>query len=186
MYKRILVPTDGSPLSEHAVDAAIEFARAFGSEIVALSVAVPEPVLQSLDGAMVLDPGQQVDALLEHAYTAVAAVAARAQAAGLQCTPLTRFSLDPGEAIVDAVREQACDLVVMGSHGRRGLSRLLAGSVTQAVLAYAPVPVMVLRAAPPGEAAHPPARFGPSSGPSTGSSSGPSSGSSSGPGAGPA
>ena len=77
MYKRILVPTDGSPLSEHAVDAAIEFARAFGSEIVALSVAVPEPVLQSLDGAMVLDPGQQVDALLEHAYTAVAAVAAR-------------------------------------------------------------------------------------------------------------
>ncbi|UVW30218.1 universal stress protein [Massilia sp. H6] len=158
MYKRILVPTDGSELSEHAVTAAIEFARAFGSELIALSVAVPEPVLQSLDGAMVLDPGQHVDALLEQAYAAVSAVAAQAQAAGLQCTPLTRFALDPGEAIVEAVREQGCDLVVMGSHGRRGLSRLLAGSVTQAVLAYAPVPVMVLRPAPAGDAAHAPSR----------------------------
>ncbi len=164
MYKRILVPTDGSPVSERAVDAAIEFARAFGSEIVALSIAVPEPVLQSLEGAMVLDPGQQVDVLLEHAYTFVTAVAARAQTAGLRCTPITRFSLDPGEAIVDAVREQGCDLVVMGSHGRRGLSRLLAGSVTQSVLAYAPVPVMVLRPAPAGEAGHSPARPAPAAG----------------------
>lgn len=105
MCKRMLVPTDGSPVSEHAVDAPIEFAKACGSEIVALSIAVPEPILQSLEGATVLDPGRQVDVLLEHAHQFIAAVAARARRAGVRCTPVTRFSLDPGEAIVEVARE---------------------------------------------------------------------------------
>lgn len=148
MYRRILVPTDGSPLSEAAVDAAIEFVQGReGSEIVALSVAVPEPTFQSLEGAMAYDPGLQVDVLLEHAQGYVDAIAARCSKAGVACTPLTCSALDSAEAIVDTAREQQCDLIVMGSHGRRGLSRLLAGSVTQAVLASAPVPVMVLRPA---------------------------------------
>lgn len=145
MYKRILVPTDGSSVSEAAVDAAIDLAQARGSEIVALSVAVPEPVFQSLEGAIPYDPGMQVDVLLEHTKGYVDAIAARAAKAGVSCTPVTCSSLDAAEAIADTAREHACDLIVMGSHGRRGLSRLLAGSVTQAVLAYAPVPVMVLR-----------------------------------------
>ena len=158
MYKRILVPTDGSAVSDHAADAAIAFARASGSELVALSVAVPEPIIQSLDGVMALDAGQEIDLLLERAQEFTDAVARRAGGAGLHCVPLTRFSLDPGETIVTTAREQGCDLIIMGSHGRRGLSRLLAGSVTQAVLAYAPVPVMVLRPAPAGEGAREPAR----------------------------
>jgi nucleotide-binding universal stress UspA family protein len=147
MYKRILVPTDGSPISEAAVAAAIDFAQARGSAIVALGVAVPEPTFQSLEGAMAYDPGLQLDVLLEHAKKHVDAVAARAQQAGVACTPLTCNALDAAEAIIDSVRQQHCDLIIMGSHGRRGLSRLLAGSVTQSVLAHAPVPVMVLRPA---------------------------------------
>lgn len=148
MYRRILVPTDGSPVSEAAVDAAIEFVHGReGSEIVALSVAVPAPTFQSLEGAMAYDPGLQMDVLLEHAQRYVDAIAARCAKAGVACTALTCSALDPAEAIADTVREQQCDLIVMGSHGRRGLSRLLAGSVTQAVLAGAPVPVMVLRPA---------------------------------------
>ena len=148
MYRRILVPTDGSPLSEAAVDAAIDFAQGrSGREIVALSVAVPEPTFQSLEGAMAYDPGLQVDVLLEHAQRYVDAIAARCTQAGVSCSALTCSALDAAEAIVDTAREQHCDLIVMGSHGRRGLSRLLAGSVTQAVLASAPVPVMVLRPA---------------------------------------
>jgi len=147
MYRRILVPTDGSPVSEAAADAAIDFARARASEIVALGVAVPEPSFQSLEGAMAYDPGLQVDVLLDHAQKHVGAIAARAQKAGVPCTPVTCSALDAAEAIVDSARHQHCDLIIMGSHGRRGLSRLLAGSVTQAVLAHAPVPVMVLRPA---------------------------------------
>jgi nucleotide-binding universal stress UspA family protein len=147
MYRRILVPTDGSPVSERAVDAAIDFARSCGCDVVALSVAVPEPAFQSLEGAAAYDPGLQADLLLEGAKTQVESVAARAGKAGVPCSTLTTWALDPAEAIVDAARAQGCDLIVMGSHGRRGLSRLIAGSVTQAVLAYAPVPVMVLRPA---------------------------------------
>lgn len=145
MYKRILVPTDGSPISEAAVDTALDLAQARSGEIVALSVAVPEPVFQSVEGAMAYDPGLQIDVLLDHAQQYVDAIAARAQQAGVPCIPVTISALDPAEAIVDTARDQQCDMIVMGSHGRRGLSRLLAGSVTQAVLAYSPVPVMVLR-----------------------------------------
>jgi nucleotide-binding universal stress UspA family protein len=148
MYRRILVPTDGSPLAEAAVGSAIELARACGSEILALCVAVPEPVLQSMEGAMSFDPGLRIDELLEHARGYVDVIVARARQAGVPCTPLTCTALDPADAIVDIAREHACDLIVMSSHGRRGLSRLLAGSVTQGVLAYAPVPVMVLRPGP--------------------------------------
>lgn len=145
MYKRILVPTDGSPVAEDAVSAAIEFARSCGSEILALSVAMPMPAIQSAEAAMVIDAGIEVDVLLEEAKSLVAAVCKRAQDAGVACTGKVELSMDPGKAIVGNALEQACDLIFMGSHGRRGLSRLLAGSVTQAVLAYAPVPVMVLR-----------------------------------------
>lgn len=149
MYQRILVPTDGSPVSEAAVDAAIDFAQGCGSAIVALSVAVPEPAFQALEGAIAYDPGLQIDVLLEQAQRCVDAVAVRAVRAGVACTTLTCSALDAAEAIADTAREQHCDLIVMGSHGRHGLSRLLAGSVAQAVLHYAPVPVMILRPAAP-------------------------------------
>ncbi|MCA1246120.1 universal stress protein [Massilia sp. MS-15] len=145
MYSRILVPTDGSPLAEAAADAAIELARAGAGTIVALAVAVPEPAFQSLEGAVAYDPGLQVEVLLARARQDAAAVGARAREAGIACTELACNALDAAETIADTAREQGCDLIVMGSHGRRGLSRLLAGSVTQAVLACAPVPVMVLR-----------------------------------------
>jgi nucleotide-binding universal stress UspA family protein len=149
MYKRILVPTDGSPVSEAAADVAIDLARACGSEIIALSVAVPEPAFQSLEGAVDWDPGLQVDLLLEQAREYAGALAARARREGVASVPITCNALDVAEAIADTARSRSCDLIVMGSHGRRGVSRLLAGSVTQAVLACAPAPVMVLRPATP-------------------------------------
>lgn len=165
MYTRILVPTDGSSVSELAAQAAIELARSCGSGIVALSIAVPEGGLPSVEGGMVLDPGQQVDALLEHAHGYVGTLARSARNAGIECTPVTRIDPDPAQAIVAAAREYGCDLIVMGSHGRRGLSRLLAGSVTQEVLAYAAVPVMVFRPALSGEQARELARSCPASEP---------------------
>ena len=148
MYRRILAPTDGSSVSHQAAANAIAFARACGAELVALSVAVPAPAFQSLDGAMAIDPGLQLDELLRHAQGYADAVAGRAREAGVACTPVACSALDAATAIVEAARAHGCDLIVMGSHGRRGLGRLLAGSVTQAVLVDAPVPVMVLRPSP--------------------------------------
>ncbi|MEX5744608.1 universal stress protein [Massilia sp. X63] len=157
MYKRILVPTDGSPISLAATDAALYLARACGSEIVALSVACPEALLGGVERGLVSAAGRQAEALLEQADLLVADVAGRARSQGVPCTTDTAYSLTPAEAIVDAARAHQCDLIVMGSHGQRGLSDRLAGSVTQHVLRYSAVPVMVLR--PPLEDAVDNARF---------------------------
>jgi nucleotide-binding universal stress UspA family protein len=151
MYQRILIPTDGSPVSDLAADTAIELARSCSSAVVALSIAVPAPVLPSLEGAMAIDPGQLEDVLMDQAHGYVGSLAERVRRVGLECAPVTRIDPDPARAIVEAAREYQCDLIVMGSHGRRGLNRLLAGSVTQEVLKSSPVPVMVLRPAQPDE-----------------------------------
>lgn len=145
MFQRILVPTDGSALSQTAEDAAIAFARTCGGGIVALAIAQPEPVLLTAEGALAGGAGLQVDVLLEQARRHVERIAGAAREAGVPCTALTAYGYSPADEIVDTVRRQRCDLVFMASHGRHGLSRLIAGSVTQHVLAYAPVPVMVYR-----------------------------------------
>lgn len=145
MYKKILVPTDGSELSDEAAAAAINFAKLCHAEIVALSVAEPYPLMPAAEGAMVVDTGFEADTLLGMARENADKVAADARAAGLKCTALTVFSVVPHEEIIRTANEQGCDLIFMASHGRRGLSKLLAGSVTQNVLAYSSIPVMVLR-----------------------------------------
>jgi nucleotide-binding universal stress UspA family protein len=147
MYKRILVPTDGSELSAQAASAAIEFARLAGATIVAFSVAEPYPLMPAAEGAMVIDPGIETRVLQEFAQQNVDQVAKAAKAGGVACETATAFSMFPDQEIIQAAADHDCDLVFMASHGRRGLSRLLAGSVTQNVLAYSKLPVMVLRPA---------------------------------------
>jgi nucleotide-binding universal stress UspA family protein len=145
MYTKILVPTDGSPLSQQAARAAVEFARLCGAQIVALSVAEPYPLLPAAEGAMAVDPGIEADTLIQYTRDNVEQVAQLARAAGVPCHTATAFSALPWQEIVNAATTHGCDLIFMASHGRRGLSRLLAGSVTQDVLANSTLPVMVLR-----------------------------------------
>jgi nucleotide-binding universal stress UspA family protein len=151
MYKKILVPTDGSALSEQAVASAIEFARLCHAQIVALSIAEPYPLVPAAEGAMVIDPGFEVNTLEESAREIVDKVARAVRGAGLECIGLTTCSMVPADDIIRIANEHGCDLIFMASHGRRGLSRLLAGSVTQHVLAYSSIPVMVLRPGAPGK-----------------------------------
>jgi nucleotide-binding universal stress UspA family protein len=149
MYKKILVPTDGSDLSNQAVDAAIDYARLSGAALVAFSVAQPYPMLPAIDGAMMIDPGIDSTELQHLAQQAVAQVARAAKAAGVACETHISMSFLPYEEIIRAADDYQCDVIFMASHGRRGLSRLLAGSQTQKVLAYSHVPVLVLRPALP-------------------------------------
>jgi nucleotide-binding universal stress UspA family protein len=144
MYKKILVPTDGSELSEQAVAAAIDFARASNAEIVAFSVAEPFPLVAA-EGAMVIDLGIELEQRRQIAQQNVDRVAQAAKAAGVSCNTATAYSVLPHEEIINAANENKCDLIFMASHGRHGLSRLLAGSVTQKVLAHSIIPVLVLR-----------------------------------------
>jgi nucleotide-binding universal stress UspA family protein len=149
MYKKILVPTDGSELAGQAVAAAIDYARVSGAGIVVFSVAQPYPLLPAVDGAMMIDPGIDSAELQQLAQQAVDQVASVAKAAGVACETHTALSFLPYEEIIRAAADYHCDVIFMASHGRRGLSRLLAGSQTQKVLAYSPVPVLVLRPALP-------------------------------------
>jgi len=149
MYKRILVPTDGSALAGQAVVAAIDYAQATGALVVAFSVAQPYPMLPAAEGAMMIDPVVDSIELQALAQQAVDAVARTAQAAGVACETHTALSFLPYEEIIRAANEYQCDVIFMASHGRRGLSRLLAGSQTQKVLAYSSIPVLVLRPASP-------------------------------------
>lgn len=145
MYKRILVPTDGSELSEQATAAAIELARLCGAEIVAFSVAEPYPVMPAADGTMLIEPGPDPYLLEQAALQNVDKVAEAASKAGVRAITVTAMSMVPHDEIIRAANEHQCDLIFMASHGRRGFSKLIAGSVTQNVLTHSTIPVMVLR-----------------------------------------
>jgi nucleotide-binding universal stress UspA family protein len=147
MYQRILVPTDGSPLSKKAVKTAIELAASLDAEIVAFSV-VPRYPASYFDGALSIPPSEV--ARIEKQWTeqgqALAdSVGAQAAKAGVKSRAVTVHSDLVAEAILAAARKHKCDLVVMASHGRKGIKRLLLGSETQHVLTHGNIPVLVLR-----------------------------------------
>jgi nucleotide-binding universal stress UspA family protein len=146
MYRRILVPTDGSALSRKAVNAAVALASSVGAELVALNVVPRYPTSYFEGGASV--PIQEVARVerqwSEQALALVHEVEKAAKAAGVQTRAITMQSDLVGECILAAARKHECDLVVMASHGRKGLKRLLLGSETQHVLTHGCVPVLVL------------------------------------------
>lgn len=143
MYNKILVPTDGSELSNQAVTSAIDFARLCHAQIVALSIAEPYPMVPAAEGAMVIDPGFETRTLQELAQQTVDKVAKAARAAGLECTALTAVSMAPADEIIHVAKEQGCDLIFMASHGRGGRLGMAVDSQTLTVLIEAGLPVLV-------------------------------------------
>lgn len=147
MYQRILVPTDGTALSHKAVQGAIGLAKAVGAEVVALHV-VPRYPASYLDGAMTrsaTEVAQIEKQWADGGQAMVGAVGRLAAEAGVRVKAVTMHSDLVAEAILAAARKHECDLVVMASHGRRGVRRLLLGSETQHVLTHGNIPVLVLR-----------------------------------------
>ena len=144
MYQRILVPTDGSEITGKAVATAISLAKALGAQL--FTVSVKEPFPYSAISEMQPTPPQEFyDAQERIAAERVAAVVAISEAAGVPCRGHTVEALHPWEAIIDHATKSQCDLLVMASHGRRGVSALLLGSETQRVLTHTKVPVLVVR-----------------------------------------
>ncbi len=147
MYKRILVATDGSELSAKAVDHAIALARLLGAELVALKVTHLR-LDDHWDGQIRRDAGEKAEQEKRwsaHSQAIVDGVMASAQAAGVKATAVTEKSNYVADTIIEIADKKACDLIVMASHGRRGLTRVLLGSETQHVLTHSQVPVLVLR-----------------------------------------
>ncbi len=146
MYKHLLVPTDGSALSLAAVDSAFALAKEMGASVSVIAIAEPYPTIYYTE---VL----QVDTLraefeqraMEESKAAVADAKAKAAALGLECDTAVVVHAEPYKAIIDQAEAKGCDLIVMASNGRRGLSALLLGSVTTKVLTHSKIPVLVYR-----------------------------------------
>lgn len=145
MFKRILLPTDGSELSARAVLAGVSFAREIGAQIIGLT-AVPDFKTFSADADMIESTEDEYLASSEaRAGKHLATIADAARSVGAECTTVLVRSDDPHEAILRTARERGCDLIIMASHGRHGLGGLLLGSETQKVLVHSAIPVLVYR-----------------------------------------
>ena len=147
MYQRILVATDGSELSRKAVDHAIALAALCGAELLALTV-VPRYPQSYFEGGIALQPeevGRVEQQWEQDGQALVDAIATQAQKQGLRVRALTVKSDVVSDALLAAATKHHCDLIVMASHGRRGLQRLLLGSETQHVLTHAAIPVLILK-----------------------------------------
>jgi nucleotide-binding universal stress UspA family protein len=144
MFNRILVPTDGSDLTQKAVVTAIGLAKSLNAALYTLSVKEPFPY-SAISEMQPVPPQEFFDAQERIATERVNAVRAACKAAGLACQAHTVEAVHPWEAIIEHAKANTCDLIVMSSHGRRGVTALLLGSETQKVLTHTTIPVLVVR-----------------------------------------
>jgi nucleotide-binding universal stress UspA family protein len=144
MYKHILFPTDGSDITAKALTQALDMAKLMGAQLHTLAVMEPFPY-SAISEMQPVPPQEFYDAQQRVAQARVKVVTEAAAAAGVRCQGHTVEALHPWEAILDHATAQGCDLIVMASHGRRGVSALLLGSETQKVLTHSKLPVLVVR-----------------------------------------
>ncbi|MDM4767235.1 universal stress protein [Pelomonas sp. SE-A7] len=144
MFKRILVPTDGSDITSKAIDTAIALARVHGAKLYTISVKEPFPY-SAVSEMQPTPPQEFFDAQERIASSRVKAVLQAAETAGVACEGHTVEALHPWEAIIEHAQLQNVDLLVMASHGRRGVQALLLGSETQKVLTHCKTPVLIVR-----------------------------------------
>ena len=148
MFKKILIPTDGSPLSAQAANAGITFARSINASVVALNVTQPFAATIGFDGmaaAYAITDEDYEKAANDQADKYLKDIVDRAGIAGVPAEMRAVSNFNVADGIVQAADEEGCDLIFIGSHGRSGLSRLLLGSVTAKVLSLATVGVLVYR-----------------------------------------
>jgi nucleotide-binding universal stress UspA family protein len=145
MYMNILIPTDGSELAGKAVQHGIALAERIGAKVTVLTVLPPFHVFTT-DPQMIEDtPALYKARMQEHAEKILGAVARTAQAAGVTCEMVQVEHEHPYQAIIDTAASKGCDLTVMASHGRHGISAIILGSETLKVLTHSKIPVLVHR-----------------------------------------
>lgn len=147
MFKHILIPTDGSPLSKKAIVAGVEFARDIGAKITGFFAApVYQPaVYEDYVPAHFMSPKQHEEANAKLAQKHLGVIEQACKQAGVPYQGLHVESEYPADAIIEAAKSKKCDLVFMSSHGRRGIAGILLGSQTAHVLTHSKIPVLVCR-----------------------------------------
>lgn len=144
MFKRILVPTDGSEITVKATSMALALAKLHGATVYAISVKEPFPY-SAISEMQPVPPQEFYDAQERIAASRVKTVIDAAVAQGITCSGHTVEALHAWEAILDHAKAQSCDLVVMASHGRRGVAALLLGSETSRVLTHSEIPILIVK-----------------------------------------
>jgi nucleotide-binding universal stress UspA family protein len=147
MHKHILIPTDGSELSQKAIDYGVALAKSVNAKVTVMTVSVPFHG-SAIEPARTFDTLEQYNErmkTLAAKYLDLARVSAAAM--GVRCETLHVEHEQPYLAIIDTAARKSCDLIVMASHGRRGISAIVLGSETLKVLTHSTVPVLVFRAA---------------------------------------
>lgn len=148
MYKHILLPTDGSALSEKAVAGCMAFAKSVGARVTGLYVLQEYTPILATEGFGYVDPQtvEQFEKSAEnYAKSCLAFVEKTANDNGVECNCLVETEFHVHEAIIRTAHEKGCDLIWMASHGKRGITGLLLGSETSKVLTHSPIPVLVYK-----------------------------------------
>lgn len=145
IYRHILIATDGSKISEKAVRQGLALAKAVGAQATIITVTEPFPIISGefISGGTAVEHYRSSQQQGANACLATAMEAA--DQIGVAAGTLHVADAQPAEAILETARSRDCDLIVMGSHGRRGLERLLLGSKTYEVLSHGHIPVLVVR-----------------------------------------
>ena len=150
MYRHILIPTDGSELAEHAVTNGLSLAKSVGAKVTVIIVkdpfnwlSVPETRASQRQARDAL--AKHNEQVKKHAANVLRRAAAAAKQAGVPCDTMQVENVQPYQAIIAAASDRGCDLIVMASHGRGGLSAVVLGSVTNKVLTHTKIPVLVYR-----------------------------------------
>lgn len=145
MYDRILIPTDGSELAEKAVDQGLALAKTVGAKVTIVRVSnVPAPMVY--EGVVVALPTEEIrEEIAARVAEHFKALASKAAAVGVPLETVHVENDSPYVAIIDTAKDKGANLIVMASHGRRGLTAVLLGSETQKVLTHSTIPVLVCR-----------------------------------------
>jgi nucleotide-binding universal stress UspA family protein len=144
MYRHILIATDGSQLAEKAVHAGLSLAKDFGAKATAVTVSEPWATARTYQGAMVVPFDAYETASAEAATKSLASVCDLAKRFEVECATV-HVKDQPAEGILQVASSRGCDLIVMASHGRSGLSRLVLGSHATRVLTQSQIPVLICK-----------------------------------------
>lgn len=152
MYKHILIPTDGSALSRKAIEHGIALTESINAKVTAVTVTVPFHAFPIEPGTVANEPEQYEKYAADIAAKDLSVAKEAAKANRVSCDTICVEHENPYRAIIDAAAHNACDLIVMASRGRRGISAIVLGSETVKVLTHSAVPVLVVRAPQPASA----------------------------------
>ena len=145
MFKNILIATDGSDLAAMAVEQDVLFAKEIGAKITAVTVTEPFHAISVKPSQLEYTPIEYKKHAEAHAGKVLGTASAAAKSAGVVCETLHVEHAQVYQAIIDAAEARRCDLIVMASHGRRGVSAVVLGSETVKVLTHSKIPVLVYR-----------------------------------------